>query len=578
MAINIKLSLVDIDFNNINLTLVDGLSLDKLKIRYLWLFNAVIENAVIGEDDYGLVWYSGNWIDGEWYDGTWYSGEFRSGVWRNGNFYSYNLKMYDIINGNLNIIDSNSGYSVMTNTIWENGNFYGGTFGQDFSSTLKYTPWSTFTSYDPSNADASNDITNNVMNANVWKYGNFYDGVFYNSIWYSGNWYGGTMTNIQWINGKFYSGTFTGYVWYSGDFLGGDFLLGDWYGGNFSVINPEIKSRFGCTTDYTPISSTFEYVYTDSGNYYALENYQIKLDSNISWLDDTNVFNIINQPLIQKTYSDSVTHIYDTKVTNKLVFNYFNFSIPTDCVITGLEVNVSAYKDTSDDANGVVKDIYIVLSKDLVDDATVIQNKANNNILYNVNNSGYSWNFTYGGSTDLWNQSWTPDDINTTNFNLKLQYSMYKNNNTDVKMYITGVQVKIYYNQPKYTYNYNKCIWHDGNFNNGEFYSGLYTDENNNPIPSKNNNITVWKSGNFNNGKWYGGIFESGTWKNGEFYTGTFGKYDELELYNGIYVPSPIWLNGDFYNGYWVNGTFVNGNFYSGLCKYINIIGGNIGK
>lgn len=58
------------------LTLVGGLTIEKIESDYTWLLNADISDAVIGEDVNGLVWYDGKWISGEWKDGTWCSGYF----------------------------------------------------------------------------------------------------------------------------------------------------------------------------------------------------------------------------------------------------------------------------------------------------------------------------------------------------------------------------------------------------------------------------------------------------------------------------------------------------------------------
>lgn len=570
MAINIKLSLVDIDFNNINLTLVDGLSLDKLKIRYLWIFNAVIENAIIGENAYGLVWYGGNWLDGEWYDGTWYSGEFRQGVWKNGNFYSYKLNKYDITNGKLNILDNNDTYSIMTKTTWQNGNFYGGTFGMDYSVNEILIPWVNYSNI---------DITNNVMNVCIWKNGNFYAGKFYNSIWKNGAWYNGTMTNVQWYDGNFYNGYFNGYAWYDGYFLGGDFIFGDWYNGNFSMLDKNIKSRFGCTTDNTPIKILNGYINTQTEYSTPLEVIENNSTNNLAWLSD-DIITDIKIPLINKVKCNQVRHLFDLKLTNLLTFKYTNFNINDDCTILGIQVKVSAYKESDNNSIGTVKDVYVGISKTIIDDH-IITNKAKNSGLTNLVNNTPIFNFNYGGSTDLWGETWTPADINNENFNIKLQYSLIKDTVDELNMFITGFQVCIYYKTPEYIYNYTKCTWHNGNFNNGEFHSGLYLDSNNNTKISENNNLSVWKNGIFNNGNWFGGKFENGTWNNGKFHSGFFGQninLNELILYNGTYIPAPLWVNGTFYNGYWKNGTFVDGDFNSGLCENIKILGGNFGK
>jgi len=37
-----------------NITLVNGMTIEKLKNKYSWILNAIIENVIIGEDEYGL--------------------------------------------------------------------------------------------------------------------------------------------------------------------------------------------------------------------------------------------------------------------------------------------------------------------------------------------------------------------------------------------------------------------------------------------------------------------------------------------------------------------------------------------
>ena len=126
---NININLENIDFNQSAFKLVDGLTIQKIKIKYNWILNAIIEDAIIGEDDYGLVWYTGTWISGTWYDGTWYHGNFVDGRWKNGNFYSYNVT-YDKKTNTLSINKDNSNYnSYFQKGTWYNGNFYGGCFG-----------------------------------------------------------------------------------------------------------------------------------------------------------------------------------------------------------------------------------------------------------------------------------------------------------------------------------------------------------------------------------------------------------------------------------------------------------------
>jgi hypothetical protein len=101
-------------------------------------------------------------------------------------------------------------------------------------------------------------------------------------------------------------------------------------------------------------------------------------------------------------------------------------------------------------------------------------------------------------------------------------------------------------------------IWLNGNFNSGEFHSGLNEDEKGNPLPSNNNIKTLWKGGNFKGGDWYGGHFQNGIFSNGNWHGGIFN------ILNGS-KNSCKWLDGNWYNGLWINGTFYKGHFYSGI-------------
>ena len=91
----------------LNCVMIDGLTPDIIKRKYIWLLNAIIENAIIGQDNYGLVWYSGTWKAGEWEDGTWYSGIWEDGEWKNGKFYSYRFDTTQLLQRNIRIIEKN---------------------------------------------------------------------------------------------------------------------------------------------------------------------------------------------------------------------------------------------------------------------------------------------------------------------------------------------------------------------------------------------------------------------------------------------------------------------------------------
>lgn len=212
-----------------NYTLIDGLTPDIVKRKYIWLLNAIVENAIIGQDDYGLVWYSGNWIAGEWEDGTWYSGIWQDGEWKNGKFYSYLFDKRQLLVRNKRIIEKNNPvYSEFRHGIWRRGEFFNGYFGP----TNFYEDWE------------FKSLVEIIYHDVRWESGTFYNGVFRNSSWLDGSFQNGIFYNSEWVNGTFKNGTFQGHEWWNGSFTGGDFILGNWLNGKFNQSN-NVKSRFG---------------------------------------------------------------------------------------------------------------------------------------------------------------------------------------------------------------------------------------------------------------------------------------------------------------------------------------------
>lgn len=252
----------------INFTLIDGLSLDIIKRKYIWLLNALVEDAIIGQDDYGLVWYSGNWLAGEWEDGTWYSGIWYDGEWKNGKFYSIRFDKQQLLLRNKRILEKdNPKYSQFRRGIWRRGEFYGGYFGPEFylNSGLD-VEWSRYSKIEMIYWDTR------------WESGTFYNGIFRNAVWLqpvTGSksiFSGGIFYNSQWFDGTFSNGTFQGAKWWIGNFTGGDFVSGDWMDGNFNQSNPNIKSRFG-SMPITGKTSSYTVVNWYNGNFINGEFY-----------------------------------------------------------------------------------------------------------------------------------------------------------------------------------------------------------------------------------------------------------------------------------------------------------------
>jgi len=211
-----------------SITLVNGMTIEKLKVKYIWIFNAVIEDAIIGEDEYGLVWYKGTWVCGDWVDGTWYSGVWLNGIWKNGKWLSWLIDEYQLLsNDSLKKLDEDKKYSIFVNGTWRNGVWYNGIFGDDISIS-GYT---------------SKVFLNHVdvlpnLDVATWENGTFYSGEFKNSIWENGYLDNGEMYGGYWKDGTFNNGSFDG-NWWIGNFRDADFVSGIWEDGTFN------RSRFG---------------------------------------------------------------------------------------------------------------------------------------------------------------------------------------------------------------------------------------------------------------------------------------------------------------------------------------------
>lgn len=97
----------------------------------------------------------------------------------------------------------------------------------------------------------------------------------------------------------------------------------------------------------------------------------------------------------------------------------YGFSIPTGATINGITVDIRRYR-SGGDVGHVIYDVEVKLLK--------------NNIVSGNNKADTTTNWpmslatkTYGGSTDLWGTTWTPSDINSSNFGivLSVQINVY---------------------------------------------------------------------------------------------------------------------------------------------------------
>ena len=247
---SIRVDIEGIDFEKSNVIFVNGLTLERVKIKYNWLLNAKVKDAIVGEDDRGIVWYFGDWYCGEWKDGTWYSGNFHSGIWENGLWYSYKLDKFDVLNNKFFIKQKGDTYSYFLNGVWETGTFYGGTFGINSGESwvdYEYYSGGTYPTYRTVSDIVGGNQIYTEKDLATWVDGIFNNGLFYDAIWNNGQHVDGTFTNSKWYSGNWYNGLFDGDTWYSGYWYNGEFINGDWLSGTFTKLKSDVISRFGNT-------------------------------------------------------------------------------------------------------------------------------------------------------------------------------------------------------------------------------------------------------------------------------------------------------------------------------------------
>lgn len=125
-----------------------------------------------------------------------------------------------------------------------------------------------------------------------------------------------------------------------------------------------------------------------------------------------------------------------------IVTNY-GFTIPTGATINGILVEIKRYKQSlfgGEPCSG--KDNVVKLRKANATDGTTNKASTTN---WNTSPGAYT---SYGGATDLWGDTWTPADINSTNFGAKLIVQTLSYQNGDGIQYLVDtIRITVYYTE-----------------------------------------------------------------------------------------------------------------------------------
>lgn len=122
-----------------------------------------------------------------------------------------------------------------------------------------------------------------------------------------------------------------------------------------------------------------------------------------------------------------------TNISHNLVASGFNFALPANAVIVGIEV--SWYR-LSNDASHTRDNTVRILKNGTLGSTNKAQNA--------VWTADPAWS-TYGGSSDLWGETWTPADINAAGFGVA--FSVRQSSGTPI-VSVDNIRITIYATVP----------------------------------------------------------------------------------------------------------------------------------
>lgn len=151
------------------------------------------------------------------------------------------------------------------------------------------------------------------------------------------------------------------------------------------------------------------------------------------WDSTENIYS--NDGLFSEVHLDPyLTCFQSTCYRSRYLTAYnFDFDIPQNATIEGITVDVFGVPSQ----NAAVRDCTIVLRRD--NSNNVYGNNMAQPQPWNVNNPQH----TYGGPTELWGETWIPDDINSPEFGVYVKLYNPTNNSKDV--FVDAVEITVTY-------------------------------------------------------------------------------------------------------------------------------------
>lgn len=145
-------------------------------------------------------------------------------------------------------------------------------------------------------------------------------------------------------------------------------------------------------------------------------------------------------------FLNAEANLNDNQVSRYLKATDFDFSVPNDSTIEGIKVEVRR----SAEDNNRIKDNSVRIVKG---GSIGSENKAGNSFW------GESETYIpYGSNSDLWGESWTPADINASNFGVVFSAKKSSTQDNTIEARVDHIRITIYYSQlPTHI-----CHWSNG--------------------------------------------------------------------------------------------------------------------
>lgn len=152
----------------------------------------------------------------------------------------------------------------------------------------------------------------------------------------------------------------------------------------------------------------------------------------VDWSNPTNVYSGDDSDASAAGVANARRATYYLKASG------FSAAVPTGAMINGIEVSIERAATTSSSTNKVIDGEVKIIK---ADGSIGTTNKAATLTLWPTSDT----KVTYGSSTDLWGETWTPADINDADFGVAISVNITVPNRSANTAYIDYIAITVYY-------------------------------------------------------------------------------------------------------------------------------------